>query len=128
MIWGNDKQYSKEFQMHARKKAEEFAKKVEEDQKRYEEKQKNSKIGSSIKQWEQEQRAQGKIVNPLIQQHLDAKISEARWELAIGMALTLLIKGQWAIWIILIIFYNVHVSKLKKEALEYDLKNDKTLK
>lgn len=125
MIWGNDEQYSKEFQIESRKQTEAFSRKVEEDQKRYEEKRKQSEAGSSTRQWAEERRAQGRIVNSCTQKYLDAKITEARWRLAICMALTFLIKGQWAIWIILIIFHKVHVKNLRQEMLEYDMNRGK---
>jgi hypothetical protein len=125
MIWGNDEQYSKEFQIESRKQTEAFSRKVEEDQKIYEESKEQSHVGSSTRQWTEERWTQGRIVNACTQKYLDAKITEARWRLAICMALTFFIKGQWAIWIILIILYNIYVKSLRQEMLEHDMNRGK---
>ena len=82
-------------------------------------------IGSAIRKYEQEARARGEITNTFIKQHLEAKIKAARWALALAMAMTLLFKGFWALWIVFILLYNWEVKRFKKEALEADLKRGK---
>lgn len=66
--------------------------------------------------------ANGEIFCPFIKQHLDGKITIARWALAICMALTLLFKGFWAIWLVLIALYFLGVEREKNISLEYDRK------
>lgn len=82
-------------------------------------------IGSALRKYEQEARAKGEIINPFIQQHLEGKITAARWALALAMGMTLLFKGFWALWILFILLYNWEVKRFKKEALEADLKRGK---
>ena len=127
MIWGNDEKYTKEYQIKCK----------EEQQRRHnellvrlnkqeEEKKKEQQIiGSALRKHEEELRARGEIVNPFIRQRLEAKIKAARWFLALAMAMTLLFKGFWIIWIICILLYFFSVNRFKKEALEADLKSRK---
>lgn len=82
-------------------------------------------IGSALRKYEREARARGEILNPFIKQHLEAKIFAARLTLALSMAMTFLFKGQWILWIIFIIQYNVYVAKENAKALEEDLKRGK---
>jgi hypothetical protein len=56
---------------------------------------------------------------------LEGKITVARWALALAMGMTLLFKGFWALWILFILLYNWEVKRLKKEALEADMKRGK---
>lgn len=125
MIWGNDEKYTKEYQMKCK----------EEQQKRYddlmerlvkeeEEETKNQEeiIGSALRKYESEARIQGEIINPFIEQNLKGKITATRWLLALAMGMTLLFKGFWALWILFIILYSWEVKRLKKEALETDMK------
>lgn len=87
-----------------------------------EEKEKEPVIGSTLHKYEAEARMRGEIISPFIKQHLEAKITAARWALALAMGMTLLFKGFWALWILFILLYNWEVKRLKKEALETDLK------
>ena len=64
----------------------------------------------------------GEIFCPFIKQHLDRKITIARWALVIGMASTILFKGFWAIWIVLLVFYFLGIEHEKNTSLEYDRK------
>lgn len=66
--------------------------------------------------------ARGELSGPFSQQYLDGQISAARWVLAIGIIMTALFKGQWALWILFIIIYKVYVKNIKEEALEADKK------
>ena len=124
MSHDNYEPFEEELKKLFQKDAKDFSKKVEVDRKKHEETTQSGQIGSSVRQWEKEQRFSGKIINTCVQQWLDAKITTARCELAIGMVLTLLIRGQWALWIIMIIFYKIHVRKLRADALNYDSKGD----
>lgn len=120
MIWGNDKEFTKEFQIKCR----------EEQQKRYNEyleRVANEKqpepdpiIGSALHKYTEEAIARGEILNPFIEQHLEGKIQVARWTLALGIVITALFKGQWVLWILFIILYNVYVSQARQDALEKD--------
>ena len=76
--------------------------------------------GYAIRQFEEELIARGEIVNPFIRQHLEAEISISRWILAIAMLLTLLIEGQWVLWIIFIIAHRGRVKKLREDHLKAD--------
>ena len=67
-----------------------------------------------------EARARGEITSPFIREHLKAKITAARWALALSMAMTLLFKGQWMLWIVFIITYICSVKRFKKDALKAD--------
>ncbi len=114
---------------------EEFCKKLREEQKKdlqerldrinKEEAKQNPVIGSALRKHEQELRESGEIVDPFIGQHLEGKITAARWALALAMGMTLLFKGFWALWILFILLYNWEVKRLKKEALEADMKRGK---
>ena len=73
-------------------------------------------IGSALRKHEQEAIARGEIIDPFIKQHLQAKIKTARWALALGIAMTCLFKGQWAIWIVMIIIYFIYVNSEKDKA------------
>lgn len=66
-------------------------------------------------------RAEGQIINPFIKNQLEGQIKTARWALVVTMAITLLFKGFWAMWIIFIIIYIYEVKRYKREALEADL-------
>jgi dephospho-CoA kinase len=66
-------------------------------------------------------RAEGQIINPFIKNQLEGQIKTARWTLVVTMAITLLFKGFWAMWIIFIIIYIYEVKRYKREALEADL-------
>jgi hypothetical protein len=82
-------------------------------------------IGSAIRKREAELRARGEITSTFIKQNLEGKITVARWALALAMGMTLLFKGFWALWILFILLYNWEVKRLKKEALETDMKRGK---
>lgn len=71
-------------------------------------------------EWVQSQKNQGKILNPFIQKWLDGEIVAARVALAIGMMLTVLIKGQVVIWAIMYFAYRGRVKKVTQEAYEAD--------
>ena len=72
--------------------------------------------------WREQQWAQGKIINPMIRNWLEGEIAAARSVLIIGMILTVLIKGQIAIWLIMYIAYRGRVKKAQADALEADKK------
>lgn len=124
MIWGNDEKYTKEFQIQCR---EEQKKRYDDLMKRLAKEEEEAKnqdvvIGSTLRRYEQNARANGEITNVFIKQNLEGKITVARWALALAMGMTLLFKGFWALWILFILLYNWEVKRLKKEALEADLK------
>ena len=77
-------------------------------------------IGSALRKYEQEARARNDIISPFIKQHMEAKITIARWALGLGMAMTFLFKGQWLAWIVFIIMYFLYVNKIKADAIEAD--------
>lgn len=127
MIWGNDEKYTKEYQIKCREEQQrrhnELMKELNKQKEKEEKQEKEQQIiGSAIRKYEEEKRAQGEIVDPFIKQHLKGKITVARWALALAMGMTLLFKGFWALWILFIIIYNLEVKRLKKEALEKDMK------
>lgn len=74
--------------------------------------------------WREQQRAQGKIFNHNIKNWLDGEIIAARVALALGMILTVLIKGQIVIWVIMYIAYRLRIKRAKEEALEADRRSD----
>ena len=124
IIWGNDEKYTKEFQIQCR---EEQKKRYDDIMKRLAKEEEEAKnqdvvIGSALRRYEQNARANGEITNVFIKQNLEGKITVARWALALAMGMTLLFKGFWALWILFILLYNWEVKRLKKEALEADLK------
>lgn len=69
--------------------------------------------------------ANGEIIDPFIEQRLKAQIDIERVKLIVWIVLTILFKGQWILWIVLIIMYNYKVNKLKAEAHESDMKGMK---
>ena len=79
-------------------------------------------IGSAIKKWTEEAIANGKLINPFIEQYMEARISCARWALALAMAMTVLVRGGIALWIVFILIYRTEVKRYKKEAWEAQLK------
>ena len=131
-VWGNDEKYSKEFQIAFRKQCEEERKQREEKQKKYEQWK-----AEYISRLPEEQRpgyltqqakiklARGEIVDPIIKNWLEGEITSARIALAVGMILTVLIKGQIIIWAIMYIAYRCRVNKAKKDALEANRKHYK---
>lgn len=143
--WTEDKtweQVQEEMREHYAQQSKEFEMKWQEEQKRRDEKEarerlalierlnkeaekQNPVIGSAIRKYEQEARTKGEITNTFIKQNLDGKITVARWTLALAMGMTLLFKGFWALWILFILLYNWEVKRLKKEALEADMKRGK---
>ena len=122
-----------EIQNHYKKEREDLNRKWREEQRI-----KNQAILDKIKEREQERKKQqeinniniqkemeanwdsGKINNVFIRQHLEAKIVAARWMLGLGMAATLLFKGQWLLWIVLIIMHSLYVNKITADAIEAD--------
>lgn len=124
-IWGNDEKYSKEFQAAFKKRCEEQQNQWEESKRRYEryiESIPEEQRPGYLTKWAEEQRAQGKIINPFVQKWLDGEIAAARSILIIGMLLTVLIKGQIVIWIIMYIAYRARVKKAREDALKSDRK------
>ena len=81
-----------------------------------------SRQGYVIDKFVEEKHARGEIVDIFIQQHLDAKIVVARWVLVLAMAATALFKGQWALWIIFIVIYNIYVTKEREKAFKEDVR------
>ena len=76
---------------------------------------------TAIKKSVSEKRARGEIISPFVKQHLEGRILTARWALALAMAMTLLFKGFWALWIVFIAIYIYEIKRYKREALEADL-------
>lgn len=116
-------QQSREFEEKQKRIAQEKSEQIAKE--RANASKENPIIGSALRKYEIEARAHGEIISPFIREHLKAKITAARWMLALAMAMTLLLKGQWALWIVFIIIYNCEVKKLKEEALEADMKRGK---
>ena len=102
-----------------RKRYEEYARQI------WESDPENKKKQEAERLWREQQWAQGKIISPIIQNWLKGEIIAARTALIIGMILTVLIKGQIAIWLIMYIAYRGRVKKAKLEALEADRKRYK---
>ena len=127
-IWGNDEKYSKEAQMMFRKRCEDQQKQWREQQVKHDQHveslSEEQKIGY-LSKWAEEQRAQGKIMNPFIEKWLEGEINTARTALVIGMLLTALIKGQVVIWVIMYLAYKGRVKRVMEEALEADRKGFK---
>jgi hypothetical protein len=73
-----------------------------------------------LDEWVRTQQAQGKIIDPFIEQWLEGEISAARIALILGMILTVLIKGQIFIWAIMYIAYRGRVKRVRKEAYNKD--------
>ncbi len=125
-IWGNDEKYSKEFQIAYRKSCEEDQRKWEETKRRRAEAEAKLPIeqrpGCMLNKFIEDQHSQGNIVDPFIKQYLEGRITAARWILAIAMAITLLFKGFWALWIVFILLYKWEVKRIKEEAFKTDLK------
>lgn len=76
--------------------------------------------GYGLEQWVKTQQAQGRIVDPFIQNWLDGEIAAARNVLIIGMLLTVLIKGQIVIWVIMYLAYRARVKHARAKAFEAD--------
>lgn len=70
-----------------------------------------------------EKLARGEIIDEPLRKWLEGEITAARVALAIGMALTALIKGQIIIWLILYLAYRCRIKKVKQEAWEKTIKN-----
>ena len=64
---------------------------------------------------------QGNIVDPFIKEYLKGQIAAERLKLLIGMALTILFKHQWVLWIILIVMHIYKTDKLRTEAQKIDI-------
>lgn len=118
----NDSLYTDEFvkqlNEERRKANQELLDKIKKDEEERKKQQEAKSITTQIeieKKW-----ANGEINDVFIKQHMEAKITAARWALGLGMAMTFLFKGQWLIWIVFIIFYIAYVNKVKMEALEAD--------
>lgn len=76
---------------------------------------------NTVEKFVAEKRVQNEIISPCIEQNLNARITTARWALALAMAVTLLFKGFWALWIIFIAIYVYEIRRYKREALEADI-------
>lgn len=96
---------------------------IEEIKKQKAEQEKN--YGTTINKYVEEKRVRGEIVNEFVERNLEARITAARWGLALAMAATLLFKGFWALWIVFIAIYIYKVKQYKREALEVDLSENK---
>lgn len=124
-LWSyNENLYTEEFREKLREERRKANQEILDRIAREEEESKKQEqiIGSALRKYEAEARARDEVISPLIKQHLDAQIVVERWKLGLSMAMTFLFKGQWMLWIIFIILYNLKVERLKKEALEADLK------
>ena len=124
MIWGNDEKYTKEYQLKCKeeqqKKYNDLMKKLAKEEE--EATDQEQIIGSALRKYNQDAQARGEITSPFIEQNLKGKITVARWALALAMGMTFLFKGFWALWILFILLYNWEVKRLRKEALEADMK------
>jgi hypothetical protein len=76
-----------------------------------------------LDEWVKSQQLQGKIINPFIENWLEGEIVAARIALTVGMLLTVLIKGQIFIWIIMYIAYRGRVKHVREKAYESDRRN-----
>lgn len=126
MIWGNDEKYTKEQQIwyrdqqiKANKELEEKLAKLAAEREKIPEEQRQ---GYQLRKRQEEMIAKGEIIDYFIKKHLEAKITNARYALAIGMISTVLFKGQWMLWILFIIWYNAYVSDAREKALQADRK------
>lgn len=120
MIWGNDEKYTKEFQIKFR---EEQQKKHNELMERLAKEDEERKKQEQLKRAalaEQTNTTEYRITNVFVRQYLEAKITAARWALALGIVMTALFKGQWVMWILFIVLYNLYVKQAKKDAEEAD--------
>ena len=118
----NDSLYTEEFvkqlNEERRKANQELLDKIKKTEEEREKELEKQRIANQIedeKRW-----ANGEIINEFIRRHMEAKITAARWMLALGMAMTFLFKGQWIAWIVFIIWYFAYVNNVKKKALEAD--------
>lgn len=126
-IWGNDEKYSKDFQITMREQCDKQHKLWEAERQQYEAF-KTQHIANLppeqrpgyLTQWAEQQRAQGKILDPFVRTWLENEITTARIALAIGMILTVLIKGQVVIWAIMYVAYRCRVKHATKKAYEVD--------
>lgn len=124
-LWSyNENLYTEEFREKLREERRKASQEIL-DRIAKEEIDKEQVIGSALHKYEQGARARGEIINPFIKQRLEAKITVARWALILAMGMTLLFKGFWVLWILFILLYNWEVKRLKKEALETDMKRGK---
>lgn len=118
----NDSLYTEEFvkqlNEERRKANQELLDKIKKDNKESKKQQEIQRIATQKEMEEKWDR--GEINNVFIKQHLEAKITAARWALALAMGMTLLFKGFWVLWILFILLYNWEVKRLKREALEAD--------
>lgn len=122
MIWGNDEKYTKEFQAKCREQQQQkYNELMEALAKKEKERERQEKIQEAIAQKERQAALdQGKIHNVFIRQYLEAKITAARWCLALSIVATALFKGQWLLWISFIITYFLYVNKIKADAIKAD--------
>lgn len=67
--------------------------------------------------------AKGEIIDEALRHWLEAEISAARTALIIGMVLTVLIKGQVFIWVIMYIAYRGRVKQAKEKAWSKNIKD-----
>ena len=129
MIWGNDEKYSKEFQEQCRaEQQKKYNALMEELAKKEAEKRRLEQVKAQEAHHNSEQKTgpeHYEINDNFIKQHLDAQIAVARWGLALGMAVTFLFKGQWLIWIMLIVGYILYTKKARRDAIEADKKKKK---
>ena len=127
MIWGNDEKYTKEYQIKCREEQQKkYNELMERLAKEKEESEKEEQIKQIARQAELEQKwANGEIQDEFIKRHMKGQITAARWALALGMAVTFLLKGQWLIWIVMIFVYVIYVNNVKTKALEADKKKFK---
>ena len=117
------KEYEKKLEERNKQAAIEYNKKVMlEIEEMKKQKAEQTKIReTAIKKSVSEKRARGEIISPFVKQHLESRILTARWALALAMAMTLLFKGFWALWIVFIAIYIYEIKRYKREALEADL-------
>lgn len=125
-IWGNDEKYSKEEQILFRQISQEQQKRNQE----YWESHTNLyadkyEAGKKMMEKVKARQDQGEIIDPFIKNWLAGEITAARTALAIGMLLTVLIKGQIVIWAIMYFAYRGRVKKVIEEAREADRKRFK---
>ena len=65
----------------------------------------------------------GEIIDPSLQKWMESEISAARTAFIIGIILTVLIKWQIVIWIIMYIAYRLRVKSIKKKAWNRNIKD-----
>lgn len=81
------------------------------------------RIGYELTNSVREKVTRNEIIDETLRNWLNSKITIARTILAIGVAMTVLLKGQIIIWIVMYIIYRIHIKELKQKASEKNIKD-----